>query len=1459
MPNTVDSFDPFIYDTPISTGYFKGYISNFRITTGQALYTGNFTPPTTTLTTTSVGTTGANVAANISYGSVVVLAFIDGTSVNKNTSLIGNVQLVSNGYPVISDIRTGLSYDQPIVSPVDTTSIPMQYVEKFAVGDVIRIFNDLGYSTTANIIAVDGNYITFNTPQGFPTSQPDRLRVQNLTTSIYPQAQVRITNWQSAVKPRERLLAARDKTNKTTVAYHIDRNLAEQNVITTSISASLNPFYDINIPGDFRVRVLGQSSDFKSNILFNYLFDGDIISRYQVASPPTTFFFGALDANPFPIGSNIRIIDGVTGARSNATVMASGLDFVTANLSVQQVGNLYIERDHAIVYPFENVRPLGRPQNSRELLWYATYLRSYTQDRSTIPVIVDTNKGFYANISGNITEFYDFANIRITSLANTAVPRENFLLSVVAPGLRSKPYLFDNAYKTGHLAPIIPYNDIINDLANAPPYRLGSATYILPGTYSWTAPVGITSVSVVAIGGGGGGSNYGEGGGGGGLGWGTVPVNPGQTYTIRVGAGGAGGLFSSNLTLGDNGGDSWFGSNLTVVGFGGSGGGRNLQYQGGTTANVAVSGQITYTTVGTFYWTAPAGVTSVSAVAVGGGGGGRTDGDLRGGGGGGLGWKNNISVIPGTTYIVVVGTGGGPNTNGGTSYFISAATVAGLGGISGVISGLGGGYVGDGGGNGGSGIGQGGEPWYYAQGGAGGGAGGYAGDGGNARQGGAAGGAGSGGGGGGGQSRWWDYAGGSGNALRARPAGGGGVGIQGQGTSGPAPGSGPSSVYDVVTTAGKGGSGGGNGSVGLDPDLASPPGNYQGNGGNYGGGAAYNGIGGRGAVRIMWGGGRTYPLNAIDVTPTEILDATLGNPGGSYIGTGGGRGGAGGTYTGLGFRAGSGGGGAGGYAGSGGRGGNAHSVATIPTPVALASLNTGGGGGGAGGYASPFFYNFAGAGGAGGGGVGILGFGTSGVAGTVNFGINHVEGNNAGAFVSRWNPATIYTMTNFGGMGSVTAHGYNPNTLVTFAYNDLPTHDRIRYRFYWHFVSSTDNETNYLEIDGVRYLQFTKFYTNTFATAVPINLLTPNSANGGEFSFVPASYSDIGNLDGSYQVGNGYFIIDTGWITHTRGNVLIGHFIGPDQGQSDESSYISHVSFNARLGNGGSAEGGTGGSLGTNGGNAAVFSYDATPVNGAPGGIYGGGGGGGSTPGTPAGYQVRGGDGGGGAVRLVYGTGVQYPILANANIVTGNSFVSSTAYQSRGTTATSQDLFFFARAAQGYKGVLSLGTLGSGIATTGRESQRFDDRHSIFNTTFAKGFPNTPFVVDRPRRIEALFSHLVLKEKPEFLSLYKEANYAEVINVDGTDGNMEVARQQLRDFLTYLEIIGNIRKDDRLVGVPQKMIQGNLERRTLFNNINQGFTMFMLGVQRGRIELLKLQRGVQDPTERKKDPVTFWS
>jgi hypothetical protein len=110
----------------------------------------------------------------------------------------------------------------------------------------------------------------------------------------------------------------------------------------------------------------------------------------------------------------------------------------------------------------------------------------------------------------------------------------------------------------------------------------GEAVYTEPGTYTWVAPDGVTSVSVVAIGGGGGGAkimnyaynHYYAGGEAGGKGWiNDYTVTPGNSYTVVVGSGGAGYSvgFVWDIT-GDDGNDSYFINTSTVAGFGGDGG-----------------------------------------------------------------------------------------------------------------------------------------------------------------------------------------------------------------------------------------------------------------------------------------------------------------------------------------------------------------------------------------------------------------------------------------------------------------------------------------------------------------------------------------------------------------------------------------------------------------------------------------------------------------------------------------------------------------------------------------------------------------------------------------------------------------------------------------------------------------------------------------------------------------------
>ncbi len=79
------------------TTYFPGYICGVRMVKGQALTTGNFTPPTSPVTTSAVGWTGSNVAGSITGTASLLLNFTNGGIIDatgKNVlETVGNAQI----------------------------------------------------------------------------------------------------------------------------------------------------------------------------------------------------------------------------------------------------------------------------------------------------------------------------------------------------------------------------------------------------------------------------------------------------------------------------------------------------------------------------------------------------------------------------------------------------------------------------------------------------------------------------------------------------------------------------------------------------------------------------------------------------------------------------------------------------------------------------------------------------------------------------------------------------------------------------------------------------------------------------------------------------------------------------------------------------------------------------------------------------------------------------------------------------------------------------------------------------------------------------------------------------------------------------------------------------------------------------------------------------------------------
>jgi len=549
------------------------------------------------------------------------------------------------------------------------------------------------------------------------------------------------------------------------------------------------------------------------------------------------------------------------------------------------------------------------------------------------------------------------------------------------------------------------------------------------------------------------------GGSGGGLGWkNNIAVTPGQQYKVVVGSGGR---YVDNTA--QAGGNSYFISLDTVAGYGGGnashltdtngpnknffgggyvgdGGGAGGNSATGTPGSVAGAGAGGYTSVGGGY---NAGTSSSGGGAGGRAGSGNTNSYGGGGGGGTDVYGIGQNGLAGSNFLGNGGgggSGGEPGKDGGLSSTlifgqgsdnqITGGKYGGGGGGGGSIWGGGEGAhgcvrlmsglsrsfpnnadplpitigvsdcVGYGGGNQWSGADTNGPNkntkgggWQGDAGGAGGhaatyvgggGAGGYSGNGGNSETAAAA----NSGGGGGGRYHSSTY--GSG--------GGGGTGVYGRSNTGTA-----------GWTTGAGGRGGSGGQTGINGEMNSysvTPRNYM-KGGDYGGGGGGSGTsngggpGGRGAIRIIAGTGRSFPTAASALSTSIAVDDIAGYGGGNatsgadtngpnknsfgggWRGDGGGAGGNAATHTG--------GGGAGGYGGIGGN-----------------SVTNGSNGSGAGGNNSSST-NGTGAG----GGVGVLGRGFTGKVSTQSgFGGGGGSGGTGGDLGQTAN----YTTTRLGGI-----------------------------------------------------------------------------------------------------------------------------------------------------------------------------------------------------------------------------------------------------------------------------------------------------------------------------------------------------------------------------------------------------------------------------------------------------------
>jgi len=255
---------------------------------------------------------------------------------------------------------------------------------------------------------------------------------------------------------------------------------------------------------------------------------------------------------------------------------------------------------------------------------------------------------------------------------------------------------------------------------NTPPVTTGSGTAVVIGN-SVTGQSTPTVNYLVVGGGGGGGGGAGGGGGGGFLTGSGLAVTSNSTYTITVGNGGAGGAASPNgpATNGTKGGDSIFnsitatgggyGGGITAAngtaspgGNGGSGGGGGNSYDG-STLGPGGSGNTPSTTPSQGNNGGNSTANAGPGTAGGGGGGASANGTSAISGTGGNGGNGSASTITGSTVYYAGGGGGGALT---TSYISGSGGLGGGGHGGAATLGLTAGTPNTGGGGGGAGQGN---------------------------------------------------------------------------------------------------------------------------------------------------------------------------------------------------------------------------------------------------------------------------------------------------------------------------------------------------------------------------------------------------------------------------------------------------------------------------------------------------------------------------------------------------------------------------------------------------------------------------------------------------------------------------------------------------------------------------------------------------------------------------------
>ena len=652
---------------PRDASYINGHVKDVRIITGQALYSGTFTPPTAPLTRTTVGSTGAGAAASLT-GTVILLTCQTASlnDVSSNNYTITNTNSVAPNPALPNNLgidTSGTGWIRPAVLIEPASTNFLTYSEDTSNGVWTNNNSNLPNqavapdgTTTADLVypASTGSFQVRY--QQNPTGTGTKITGYTFTISIFAKAAGK--NW---------LFLGDDNTTTRGVWFNVSTG-----VIGTTGSGMLNGRIDPVGNGWYRCQVTYITNGVVR--LLTAITDADNSSSVTASGTSGIYLWGAQLEERFTATSYIPTTTaGVTRA---ADIVGPGTSGV---YKLEDRQSTTATDDQSIITSFTTVgsttwtapadvtsvevlvvaggggggSQYGGGGGAGGLLYNTSYpvvpgttypiavgaggtsgsgkgQRGVNSQFGNLIAIGGGGGGFHGE-NGGVTQdgllggsggggsIGGSGGNPATGRPGAGTPGQGF------PGGTGYHNLYGGAYPTG---------------------GGGGASGAGRDAQSTTCGAGgnglrfsISGTATFYAGGGGGGTQGSASSGAGGAGGGGAGSNSTATAgTANTGGGGGGGA---------TGGAG--GSGIVIIKF------KRTPRQLASASNAAIVVQKFSTTN---LWTVPVGVTSVEALVVAGGGGGGNGTAGGGGGAGGVVYSSALAVTPGSTYTIGVGGGG---------------------------------------------------------------------------------------------------------------------------------------------------------------------------------------------------------------------------------------------------------------------------------------------------------------------------------------------------------------------------------------------------------------------------------------------------------------------------------------------------------------------------------------------------------------------------------------------------------------------------------------------------------------------------------------------------------------------------------------------------------------------------------------------------------------------------------